>query len=214
MTYSVTVQSAETVGADTVAITFDAPADFEGQPGQFVQLSATVDGEAQARFYTISSPDTDDTFEVTVGLDPEVADFSSGLAARDACDELAMEGPYGDRYYDAEAAVRVVAGGPGVGPAVAIGERAHENDAAVTIVYEDDEPAHQERLSTLSDAGATIRMVSPGDGDADSLSDALSDLAAEEEVFIYGFAGFVERVRDAIEAAGGDPSVANVENFG
>jgi ferredoxin-NADP reductase len=214
MTQSVTVQSVESVGPDTVAITFDAPDDFEGKPGQFVQLSATVDGEAEARFYTISSPDTAGEFEVTVGVDPDVADFSSWLADREAGDELSMEGPYGDQFYDGEPAVRVVAGGPGVGPAVAIGERALDDDATVTIVYEDDEPAHQERLSVLSNAGATIRLITPGDGNADPLGDALSDLDTDEEVFVYGFADFVERVRDAIEAAGGDPAEAKVENFG
>jgi 3-phenylpropionate/trans-cinnamate dioxygenase ferredoxin reductase subunit len=125
-----------------------------------------------------------------------------------------MEGPYGDQFYDGESAVRVVAGGPGVGPAVAIGERALENAADVTIVYEDSDPAHEERLSALANAGATIRLLSPAEGDHDPLAEALSDLASEEQVFVYGFAGFVERVRDAIEAAGGDPSAAKVENFG
>jgi ferredoxin-NADP reductase len=213
MTQTVTVQSVESVGPDTVAITFDAPESFAGQPGQFVQLSATVDGEAEARFYTISSPDTDEEFEVTVGVDPDVADFSSWLAERDPGDELSMEGPYGDQFYDGEPAVRVVAGGPGVGPAVAIGERALENEAAVTIVYEDHDPAHEERLSTLAAGGATVKMLSPSDGE-DSLTEALSDLESNEQVFVYGFAGFVERVRDAIEAAGGEPEDAKVENFG
>jgi ferredoxin-NADP reductase len=100
-----------------------------------------------------------------------------------------------------------------VGPAVAIGERALGNDAAVTIVYEDGDPAHEDRLSRLAGAGATVRILSPTD-DGDPVTDALADIDPSEQVFVYGFAGFVERVRDAIDAAGGDSADAKVENFG
>jgi cytochrome-b5 reductase len=210
MTQTVTVTDVTDVGGDTVTLTFETPDGFDARPGQFVQLSATVDGEAEARFYTISSADTTDTFEVTVGLDPDVADFSQWLADHAPGDQLDMEGPYGDQFYDGEERVVVLAGGPGIGPAIGIGERALADGAAVGIVYEDDTPAHEERLAGLAAGGATVQVLATLDGAIDSLVTGSDD----EQVFIYGFAEFVERAREAIEAAGGDPSAAKVENFG
>src|SRR6056297_3624000 len=99
----VTVTESETVGPDTVAIAFGTPEGFEAQPGQFVKLSATVDGEEYARFYTISSPNVTDSFEVTVGIDREEGGpFSELLAALSAGDEIEMSGPFGADYYEGE----------------------------------------------------------------------------------------------------------------
>lgn len=104
----------------------------------------------------------------------------------------------------------VLAGGPGVGPAVGIGERAMADGGAVAIVYRDDEPVHEERLSALSAAGATVLVVR--DGLEDAVATALSDV--DGQVFVYGFSDFLEEALDAIEAAGGDPDAAKTENFG
>jgi cytochrome-b5 reductase len=210
MTVTATVEAVRDVGPDTVAITLATPAGFEARPGQFVQLSATVEGDPEARFYTISSPDTAESFEVTVGLDPDVADFSQWLADRSPGDTLDIEGPYGDQFYDGEKRVVVLAGGPGIGPAVGIGERALADGAEVVIVYEDDTPAHEERLAALAAGGATVRVLTDLDGAVGSLVTDSDD----EQTFIYGFADFVERARDAIDAAGGDSGAAKAENFG
>jgi cytochrome-b5 reductase len=208
----VTVVGVSDVGPDTVAIEFETPADFTAQPGQFVKLSATVEGESYSRFYTLSSPDTDETFEVTVGVDPEEGGpFSRYLVALEAGDELDCTGPFGDQHYDAESRVVVLAGGPGVGPAVGIGERALADGAEVAVVYRDDAPAHEDRLAALADTGATVFVL---DGDVDAaVADVLTGDAGEQ-VFVYGFADFVAAAEDAITAAGGDPDDAKVENFG
>jgi ferredoxin-NADP reductase len=208
----VTVVGVSDVGPDTVAIEFETPADFAAQPGQFVKLSATVDGESYSRFYTLSSPDTADSFEVTVGIDPEEAGpFSRYLVDLAAGDELDCAGPFGDQYYDGESRVVVLAGGPGVGPAVGIGERALADGAEVAVVYRDDAPAHEDRLSALADAGATVFVL------GGEMEDAVTDVVtgdAGEQVFVYGFADFVAEAEAAITAAGGDPDDAKVENFG
>jgi cytochrome-b5 reductase len=208
----VTVVDVTDVGPDTVAIEFETPADFTARPGQFVKLSATVEGESYSRFYTLSSPDTDGTFEVTVGIDPdEAGPFSRFLVDLAAGDELDCAGPFGDQYYDGESRVVVLAGGPGVGPAVGIGERALADGAAVAVVYRDDAPAYEDRLAALSDAGATVFVL---DGEVD---EAVADVVtgdAGEQVFVYGFADFVAAAEEAITAAGGDPDAAKVENFG
>ncbi|ELZ26644.1 flavodoxin reductase family protein / cytochrome-b5 reductase, partial [Halogeometricum pallidum JCM 14848] len=38
--------------------------------------------------------------------------------------------------------------------------------------------------------------------------------AEGEQVFVYGFAAFVEAAESAVEATGGDFDAASVENFG
>jgi glycine/D-amino acid oxidase-like deaminating enzyme len=66
----------------------------------------------------------------------------------------------------------------------------------------------------LADAGADVTLL---DGNDDAFAGAVEDAltnAADEGVFVYGFAPFVETATDAIDAAGGDPDGANVESFG
>jgi cytochrome-b5 reductase len=217
MNATVAAVSVHGVGPDTVAIEFETPSDFAAMPGQFVKLSGTVDGEAYSRFYTLSSPDVEGTFEVTVGVSAESGPFSRHLAGLEAGDELELQGPFGSNHYEGESRVVVLAGGPGVGPAVGIGERALGDGHDVAVVYLDDAPAHTTRLEELAAMGATVVM---DDADADltvHLRDVLfgddGDDAADEQLFVYGFADFVDRATDALAAVGytGD---TKVENFG
>ena len=141
----VEVKAVRNVGKGTVALEIESPPGFDARPGQFLQVAGTVDGETVTRHYTLSSPDADGTFDITVGVDPE-GDLSPWLAERAAGETVAVAGPFGHSYYEGESRVIVLAGGPGVGPAVGIGARALADGGDVTIVYRDDEPAHEERL--------------------------------------------------------------------
>ncbi|RNJ26552.1 FAD-dependent oxidoreductase [Halosegnis longus] len=205
-----TVRTVRDVGPDTVAIDLDTPADFEGKPGQFVKLSTIIDGEQEARFYTISSPDTEETFELTVGYDPEDGgDFSEYLLSLDAGNAVTVTGPFGSDFYEGESASLVLAGGPGVGPAVGIAEAAVRAGNDVTVVYFDDEPVHAERLDALA-ADAEVHVVDDEDGFRDAVAASFDD----QQLFVYGFADFLELAEDAIEDAGGSFEDAKVENFG
>lgn len=212
MDATVTVIAVRDVGPNTVAVAFESPDGFEANPGQFVKLSAVVEGEEHSRFYTLSSPDVDEEVEVTVGYDPaEAGPFSRYLVQLDPGDELEMSGPFGNDYYEGEPRVVVVAGGPGIGPAVGIGEAATADGGEVAVVYRDDAPAHEERLDALAGAGASVVVT---DGDiAGHVADATTG-ADGEQAFVYGFADFVDETMDALEAAGVDPASAKVENFG
>lgn len=214
MDATVTVRTVDDVGPDTYAIRFDTPAGFAGEPGQFVRLGTEIDGEQVSRFYTLSSPTTEGSFEVTVGIDPaEGGAFSRFLADIEPGVEMSLSGPYGDQHYAGEGRVAVLAGGPGVGPAVAIAERALDDGGTAAIVYRDDDPAHGVRLNDLRERGATVYLL---DADAD-LTDPVADVltgADGEGVFVYGFADFVDDAEAAIEAAIGDADAAKVENFG
>lgn len=201
------------VGTDTVALTFDSPAAFDADPGQFVRLEATVDDETYRRFYTVSSPDTDESFEVTVEAAEAGGPFSAHLAALDAGDELGMAGPFGDASYDGDGRAVVLAGGPGVGPAVAIGEAALSAGEPAAVVYRDDDPVHRERLDALRDAGVAVTVL---DGEA-SLTAAVDEAvtgAADETAFVYGFEAFVADAEAAVEAADASPATVHVESFG
>ncbi|WP_327053108.1 FAD-binding oxidoreductase [Halomicrococcus gelatinilyticus] len=207
----VEVRAVRDVGPATVALELATPAGFDARPGQFVQVRGEVDGEAVTRHYTLSSPSAEETFEITVGVDPE-GDLSPWLAERDPGDTVGVAGPYGDAYYEDEASVVVLAGGPGVGPAVGIGERAADDGSDVTVVYRDEEPAHEDRLRALEAEGATVVMTTEPLSDDDRVREVLS--AADGQPFVYGFADFLADAEDALAAAGHDPDAAKAENFG
>lgn len=214
----VTVRAVRSVGPDTVALDLGTPPGFDALPGQFVLVRSEVDGEACARHYTISSPDVDETFEITVGVDPEGA-LSPWLAEREAGDEIRIEGPFGTVAYDAasDGDVVVLAGGPGVGPAVGVAEAAVGAGHEAAVVYEDDAPAHEDRLDALDAAGADVAVVEEPDfaqavavvADRVERSDGRGD-----HVYVFGFRPFCERALDELEAAGVDRDEVAVENFG
>ncbi|WP_424003513.1 FAD-dependent oxidoreductase [Haloarcula salina] len=198
------------VGPDTVAIDIETPAAFDAQPGQFVKLTLTVDGEDVSRFYTVSSPTVESSFEITVGIDPD-GELAPQLGALEAGDAVRIAGPFGSDFYEGEARAVVLAGGPGVGPAVGIAERALEDGNEAAVVYRDDDPVHEERLDALAEAGAFVRVVGADEDLTDPVADAVADGG---QVFIYGFADFLDAATEALDAAGVDADDAKVENFG
>lgn len=206
---AVTVRGVRSVGPDTVAVEFESPDGFAAEPGQFVQVLAEFEGEREGRFYTLSSPDVVDTFELTVGVDPE-GTLGPWLADRQPGDAVTMTGPFGDDYYEGEDEVVVLAGGPGVGPAVAVGARALADGAEVTVIYEDDHPVHEDRLAALANAGAHVVFVT------DDVAGAVQSLTgrAAGVAFVYGFAEFCEAAVEALDVAGFDVDAAKVESFG
>ncbi|WP_096393631.1 FAD-dependent oxidoreductase [Halorubrum trapanicum] len=214
MDTTATVEAVEAVGPDTYALRFRAPEGFAAEPGQFVKLGTEIEGESVARFYTLSSPRVGETFEVTVGIDPEEGgEFSAFLSDAEAGTEMTLSGPYGDQHYDGEPRAVVIAGGPGIGPAVAIAERALDEGAEAAVVYRDDDVAHADRIDALRERGADIRLLDAGDPLTDAVAEVIIG-ADGETVFVYGFADLVADAEAAVDAAGGDADAAKVENFG
>lgn len=194
------------VGSDTVAVEIVAPSGFDPKPGQFVKLTAIVDGEHVTRFYTLSSPDATDTFELTVEIEP---DGTLGPWLPDAAGEsVRIEGPYGQAYYDGDPRTLVIAGGPGIGPAVGIGERAIADGNAVIVIFGGEDPPHRDRLDDLAANGAVVAFTEDVEA---ALATHMDD---DARILIYGFQPFVTEALAALEAVGGDPERAQVENFG
>ncbi|WP_136687604.1 FAD-dependent oxidoreductase [Halorhabdus amylolytica] len=206
-----TVSAVRSVGPDAVAIDLETPDGFDARPGQFVKFSLPA-ADAAPRFYTVSSPVVDETFEITVEIDydgelgPHIADLDSG-------DEVALAGPLGSAYYEDEERVVVLAGGPGVGPAIGIAERALDDGGEAAVIYCDAEPIHEKRLDALADSGAFVRVLEDDGAVADATREAIM-AEPDEQVFVYGFADFLDVATDAVEAAGGNAEAAKVENFG
>ena len=156
-----------------------------------------------------SSPDSAETFEVTVEVDPE-GSLSPYLADLEPGATVEVAGPFGDAYYEGEERVVVLAGGPGIGPAVGIGERAVADGGDVTVVYATDDPVHEDRLADLAAEGATVAITSDVSGEE------VIDLLANNvgQVFVYGFAGFLDEATAALDAANLSAGDAKTENFG
>jgi ferredoxin-NADP reductase len=202
----VTVAAVEEVGTRTVALEFETPERFDAEPGQFLLVRATVDGVEETGYYTLSSPDTAETMEVTVEYVPE-GTLAPWLAECTAGDELEIEGPFGDVRYTGDGDAVVLAEGPGIGPAVGIAERALREGHDATVVFWGEEPPHRERLDALEDDGATILVV-------ESLRDASGALgeAGDATVYIFGFESFVRDAKTVAEGAGFDD--VRAESFG
>lgn len=198
------------IGPDAIAIDIETPSGFSARPGQFVKVSADVGGTRESRFYTISSPDVDDTFELTIGIEPD-GTLGPWLAERSAGDALEVMGPFGNDYYEDEGRVVILAGGPGIGPAVGIAERALADGGLAAVVYRDDAAIHEDRLAAVAAGGATVFVVRD---DAHLPAATRFALDGGGQVFVYGFADFLDVATEAIELAGGNAERAKVENFG
>lgn len=208
----VAVTSVRSAGHDGVAVTIETPSGFSAQPGQFVKLSATVAGDDVSRIYTISSPTVTDTFETTVAVDddgtlgPWLADASGG-------ETVHVTGPFGDAYYDDEKRAVILAGGPGIGPAIAIAERVVADGGTAAIIYQDEHPFHTDRLAALEGPDATVSIVHPSENLTPLVRDVLTG-DPTEQVFVYGFSEFVDAASSAIEESGNLVKEAKMENFG
>ncbi|MXV62523.1 oxidoreductase [Natronorubrum sp. JWXQ-INN-674] len=217
----VTVESVREVGPGTVALELETPEAFDAVPGQFVLLRAVpwdVDDEENVdeddvvmRHYTLSSASVEETFEITVGIDPE-GDLSPWLANLEGGETVHVEGPFGTITYERDDHIVAVAGGPGVGPAVAIAEAAHDSGHDAVVVYQDDEPAHTERLEALEDDGADVVILD--EDDRDGLAEAVEGHLEDGQIYAFGFEDFVTFVAETIDDAGGDSDEALIENFG
>lgn len=197
----------ERVGDRTIAIEVESPPAFEAHPGQFVLIRATVDGEEATGYYTISSPDVDDHFEITVEFHPD-GTLGPWLATRTLGEELTVEGPFGNITYEGNDDAIVLAEGPGIGPAVAIAESALAAGRAATIVYDGRDPPHARRLDELEANGATVVLADDIAAEIESLDPGTAT------IHVFGFQQFVEDAKRALEAGEIDLDAVEIEGFG
>lgn len=204
--WSVTVQSVWEVGPDMVALELDSPPGFEALPGQFVLIRATIRGESIGRHYTISSPDSDTSIEITVEVGPN-GTLSQWLAQRHPGDTVWIEGSFGRIAYPGDGPVVVISEGPGVGGAIGVGERAVTCNHDTTIVHRTP-IAHEQRLGSLSRSGAAVYVV------RNSLQGVLEAVHDHGKIYVFGFRDFIDDVRAILKTTGVDTEEVAFENYG
>lgn len=205
-----TIDAIRAVGDDTVAIELRTPSGFTAKPGQFILVRAEISGEEETGYYTLSSPEVGDTFEITVDVDPDEGTLGPWLKDHEEGTSIRFDGPFGDVTYDGHDDVVVLAKGPGLGPAVGIAERAIAENRAATILYEGDDPPHRDRLEGLQADGATVAAADT----TDRMSSRLADLEGTRSFYVFGFDDFVNGAKTALEDAGVDADDVAIENFG
>lgn len=206
--------STRQVAPETAVVELSSPPGFDANPGQFVRLGVRTDEREIEGFYTISSADVADTFEVTVDAGPS-NDLGRALAALEEGDEVDVAGPFGDAYYEGTGNAVVLASGPGIGAAIAICQRAIDEGHDAALVYRGERETAPSQVRDLEAAGVRAFFVEPGADPAD-LADAVAAALGETEgeLYVYGYAGFVSDAKAAIRLADRDPSRASVSSFG
>lgn len=123
-------------------------------------------------------------------------------------DAITVEGPFGDITYTGEGDAVVFAGGPGIGPAVGIAEHACETDHRCTIVFDGERPAHAQRLDELQTRGASVIL-------ADDIRAAVESVdLSNATAYVFGFQGFIDEAKAALDAATVDLDAVEFESFG
>lgn len=137
MFHDLTIREIHNETPDAVAISFDVPGDlaeaFAFQPGQYLTLRATVDGEDIRRSYSIAAGAGS---VLTVGIkqveDGMFSSFAQGLKPGATLSVMPPEGRF---ICKDEANIVLIAAGSGITPMVAIASDALERGANVTLVY-------------------------------------------------------------------------------
>ena len=234
--------SPEAAGA--VAITFAVPpeqrAAFAFEPGQFLTVRATIDGQDVRRSYSISSPRSLLTKrgELTLGIRPVEGGVFSNWAATSlkAGDTLKAMPPDGRFTVHKPRAVHRVgfAAGSGITPILSLMASTLEesSDSKFTLVYGNRRMASvmfNEALQDLKDRYAgrltLIHILSrqaqevpllEGRIDGDKVREligALLPVGSMDEVFICGPEAMIEATEQALLAAGVRPDRVHTERF-
>lgn len=120
-------------GSDAVCITFDAPDDFQWQPGQYLTLRSTIDGQDIRRSYSIASfPDQPLCVGVKRVDGGAFSTFAQALTRGKTLQVMPPEGRFCPR---GEQSLLLVAAGSGITPMISIAAEALARGAEVTLVY-------------------------------------------------------------------------------
>lgn len=230
--------------AGSVAITFDIPAaardDFHFEPGQFLTLRATVDGQDLRRNYSISSPRSRllKSGELEVGIRPVEGGLFSNWAATavKAGDRISVLPPEGRFTVKKARAIHRVgfAAGSGITPILSIAATTLEEqpESKFTLVYgnrrmstvmfnealQDLKDRYRDRLTLIHVLSRQAQEVDLLQGriDGDKVREiihALLPVASMDEVFICGPDAMISATEDALLQAGVPADRIRTERF-
>lgn len=201
--------------------------------GQYVTLSARVDGERVSRCYTVSSPPTRPySVQVTVKREPGGA-LSPWLHDVLAVGDLVeFGGPAGEFSPALHPGARVLllAGGVGVTPMISVLEAVHDlaDPADVVLLHHSHDPASVvfgPELARIAAAGPAVRAVQAvsvdptgtwpgpvGRLDDAMLAEHVPD-AATREVFVCGPEGYMKHAAEVLHRLGVPAAQVHRESF-
>jgi ring-1,2-phenylacetyl-CoA epoxidase subunit PaaE len=242
--HELTVSRIDAEAAGAVALSFQIPdalrATFAFQPGQFLTLRATVDGQDVRRSYSICSPTRllRDKGELQVGIRPVEGGVFSNWAAQQlkVGDTLRVMPPDGRFVVQRPRALHRVgfAAGSGITPILSImaSTLEEQTESKFTLVYGNQRMASvmfNEALQDLKDRFADrltlIHILSRQaqevpllegriDGDkVRAIIDALLPVKSMDEVFICGPEGMIEATEAALLQAGVPANRVHTERF-
>ncbi len=239
-----TVKRVNSESAGSVAITFDIPLDareaYRFEPGQFLTLRATLNGEDVRRSYSISSPRSRLTQagELEIGIRPVLGGLFSNWAANSikAGDKINVMSPDGRFTVRKQRAIHRVgfAAGSGITPILSILASTLEEQPAskFTLVLgnrrmssvmfneelQDLKDRYLDRLTLIHILSSQAQEVDLLQGriDADkvrAIIAAFLPVASMDEVFICGPEAMIESTEKALLDAGVPVSRVYTERF-
>ena len=242
--HDLTVARVSPEAAGSVAITFAVPDDlqesFSFQPGQFLTLRTTIDGQDVRRNYSICSTRSrySQAKELEVGIRPMEGGVFSNWAATQlkAGDKLAVMPPDGRFTIKKPRALHRVgfAAGSGITPILSIiASTMEESDSAkFTLVYgnrrmssvmfnealQDLKDKYKNRLTLIHVLSRQAQEVPLLEGRIDAakvrqLIGTLLPAASMDEVFICGPEAMIEATETALRAAGVPAERIHTERF-
>lgn len=242
--HPLTVKRVTPDAAGAAAITFAVPPElaegFDFQPGQFLTLRATVDGQEVRRNYSICSPTQRfaDAREIDVGIKPVEGGLFSRWAVQSlkpgsVVDVMPPDGRFTPRAPQARHRVGFAAGS-GITPILSIlaSTLAAQPDSRFTLVYcnqrtntimfnealqdlKDRYPARLTLLHLLSRQSQDVPLLNGrlDEAKVGELLQALLPVADIDEAFICGPEAMIESVERALHAAGMPADRVHAERF-
>ena len=240
----VAVKRVSPEAAGAVAITFAIPEAererFAFEPGQFLTLRATIDGQDVRRNYSISSPRSRLTREgeLEIGIRPVEGGLFSNWAARaiKAGDTLQVMPPDGRFVVKKKRAIHRVgfAAGSGITPILSIAATTLEEqpDSKFTLIYgnrrmstvmfnedlQDLKDRYRDRLTMIHVLSRQAQEVDLLQGRIDgakvrAIIDALLPVGSMDEVFICGPDEMITATENALVEAGVPADRIRTERF-
>lgn len=240
--HHLTVRDVRRETADAVSIAFDVPqglaADYRFNPGQYLTLRATVDGEDLRRSYSICSGPNDSELRIAVKRVGVFSDWvNRTLKPGDAIEVMTPTGRFGVPQAPARSQARIHVGfaaGSGITPVLSLlrGVLAREPDSRFFLFYGNrstGEILFREALEELKDRFlgrlSVFHVLSQEEQDLPILSGRLDGdkvrrllrlvVPAEtvDEVYLCGPEGMSQEIQAVLAELGVAPEKVHVELF-
>lgn len=201
---------------DTVELVFMAK-EFSFRPGQYVSVFFTDAGGEFSRAYSIVSANAE-TFTLAVKLLPN-GRGAGAIRALKPGDGVSYSGGIGHFVLKDTGAHKVfVATGTGLAPMVAMLEAANVETPKTVVfgVRSEDDLFYVDKLKSFKNTEVVVTVSRPSEswtGLSGRVTDHLSSVTPESEIYVCGNPDMVESVLSAMEKIGHSPALVSHESF-